>query len=80
MNQSIGGVRWHGSFKPWGQEASGKAGMYQHTDNTNPYAYRAGQALGFGAAMYKNWETIAPVLDAGAEFIAPYMMAAAAIA
>ncbi len=68
ISTTVGGYPWRGSYKPFGYVRSPKQGLYGNNPSAaSDAAYYGGAALGFGKAVYDNWGTIGPVVEAGLE-------------
>ena len=66
QSAQIGGRTFRGAWKPYGYDKAPPTSQYQQV---NPMYKWGGRALGFGATIARNWETVGPALSAGANMV-----------
>ena len=61
QSAQIGGRTFRGAWKPYGYDKAPPTGQYSQV---NPMYQWGGAALGFGATIARNWQTVQPALAA----------------
>ena len=66
QSAQIGGRTFRGAWKPYGYDKAPPTSQYA---KVNPLWKWGGAAMGFGATIARNWQTVQPALAAGANMV-----------